>query len=434
MFITRMSLPRRTFLKGVSAAVALPFLDAMVPAFRARAQGVASPRRAAFVYWSNGTIPEQWTPETTGPGFAYSPILKPLEAFRESTVVLSGLDNTVEGTHPTASSGWLTGVSAKPTEGDDVYNNTSIDQVIAAQIGHQTALPSFEVATEDFSSAIGACAGGYSCIYANTISWKDPVTPLPMEINPRSAFERLFGRAGNATQRVARLRRRASILDSVGRELDALQGNLGEGDRHRLDAYLTSLREVEQRIQRTESQNETNVTMVPDAPLGVPETHDEHLGLMFDLMALAFQADVTRVSTFYTSRELSQVTYPQVEVFEPHHVASHHANGPERMAMMVRVGAYYSQVMAQFLGKLAAMPEEDGSVLDHSMIFYGNGMSNSDRHVHLDLPMAVFGGQFEGDRHLRYNSLPMANLWMTAAAKFDAPLERFGDSTGRLEL
>jgi hypothetical protein len=254
-----------------------------------------------------------------------------------------------------------------------------------------------------------------------------------MEINPRSAFERLFGRAGNAAQRASRLRRQTSVLDSVGQELGALQGRLGAGDRRRLGEYLTNLREVEQRIQRAEQQSTTSVT-VPDAPIGVPETHDEHLRLMFDLLAIAFQADMTRVATYYTSRELSQVTYPQVDVNEPHHVASHHANGPERVGMMVRIGVYYSQVMAEFLQKLASMQEADGSVLDHSMIFYGNGLSNSDQHVHLDLPMAVFGGQFAGDRHIRYNSLPMANLWMTAAAKFDVPLERFGNSTGRLEI
>jgi hypothetical protein len=434
MFLTRMALPRRTFLKGLGAAVALPFLESMVPAMPLRAQSAAAtPRRAAFIYWSNGTIPEQWTPATTGAGFQYSTILKPLEPLRNKTVILSGLDNTVEGTHPTASSGWLTGVSAKPTEGDDVYNNTSIDQVIAKHVGGQTLLPSLEVMTEDFSSAIGSCAGGYSCIYANTISWRDPVTPMPMELNPRSVFERMFGRAGNAAQRAARLRRQSSILDSVRSELGTLQGRVGPGDRRRLEDYLTSLREVEQRIQSAERQSETSVT-VPDAPIGIPATHDEHLRLMFDLIALAYQADITRVASFYTTREISQITYPQVDVHEPHHVASHHANGAERIGMMVRVGVYYAQVMEQFLSKLAAMPEGDGSVLDHSMIFYGNGLSNSDQHVHLDLPMAVFGGQFQGDRHLAYGSVPMSNLWMTAAAKFDIPLDSFGNSTGRLEL
>ena len=432
MFLTRMSLPRRTFLKGIGAVVGLPFLEAMVPAFPARAQSTP-PMRAAFFYWSNGTIPEEWTPAATGSGFPFSTILKPLEPFRARTLVLSGLDNKVEGTHPTASSGWLTGYDAKPTEGDDVYNNTSIDQVIAQRIGGQTLLPSLEMMTEDFSSAIGSCAGGYSCIYANTISWRDPVTPVPMELNPRSVFERMFGRAGTAAQRAARLRRQASILDSVTSEIGALQGRVGAGDRRRLDDYLTSLREVEARIQKAEQQDETRL-QVPDAPLGIPTTHDEHLKLMYDLLALAYQADITRVGTLYTTREISQVTYPQVGVFEPHHVASHHANGPERMAMMVKVGIYHAQLLARFLGKLEAMPEGDGTVLDHSMVFYGNGLSNSDQHMHVDLPMAVFGGQFRGDRHLAFGNTPLSNLWLTTAAKFDIDLPSFGDSTGRLEI
>ncbi|MGB7219255.1 MAG: DUF1552 domain-containing protein [Vicinamibacterales bacterium] len=433
MFLTKLSLPRRTFLKSTGAAVALPFLEAMVPAFTPVARAAGNVRRTGFIYWSNGTIPEEWLPTTTGADFEYSRILKPLEPFRRSTLVVSGLGNKVEGTHPTASSGWLTGVTAKPTEGDDVYNNTSIDQVIAAQVGKETALPSLELATEDFSSAIGSCAGGYSCIYANTISWKNPTTPLPMEINPRAAFERMFGRAGTASQRAARLQRQSSILDSVGDELQSLQGRLGAGDRRRLGEYMTNLREVELRIQKAEAQSQTSVTS-PDAPLGIPETHDEHLKLMFDLMALAYQADITRVVTYYTSRELSQVTYPQAGVNEPHHSVSHHGQNPERMAMMALIGAYYSQLMARFLEKLQAMPEGDGTVLDHSMIFFGNGMSNSDNHVHLDLPMTVFGGQFKGNRHLRFKDMPMANLWMTAAAAMDVPLERFGNSTGRLEL
>ncbi len=432
MFVTKTNLPRRTFLKGMGAAVALPFLDAMIPAFAVKAQSSA-PLRSAFIYWSNGTIPEEWVPLTTGPGFQYSTILKPLESLRSKTLILSGLDNTVEGTHPTASSGWLTGVSAKPTEGDDVYNNTSVDQIIAQKIGAQTLLPSLEVMTEDFSSAIGSCAGGYSCIYANTISWRDPVTPVPMELNPRSAFERMFGRAGTASQRASRLHRQSSILDSVSKEIGSLQGKLGAGDRRRMDDYLTSLREVEARIQKAEKQDESRIA-VPDAPLGIPATHDEHLKLMFDLIALAYQADITRVASFYTTREISQITYPSVDVNEPHHVASHHANGPERMGMMVRVGIYYSQQMKRFLDKLAAMPEGDGTVLDHSMIFYGNGLSNSDQHVHLDLPMAVFGGRFQGDRHIAYGNEPMANLWMTAAAQYDIKLDSFGNSTKSLEL
>jgi hypothetical protein len=243
----------------------------------------------------------------------------------------------------------------------------------------------------------------------------------------------MFGRAGTAAQRQERLRRQASILDSVSSEIGSLSGRLGGTDRRRMDDYLTSVREVEARVQKAERQDESRLA-VPDAPLGIPASHDEHLKLMFDLMALAYQADITRVASFYTTREISQMTYPEVDVFEPHHVASHHANGPERMAMMVRVGIYYSRMMSRFLEKLASMPEGDGSVLDHSMIFYGNGLSNSDQHVHLDLPMAVFGGRFKGDRHLAYGNVPMANLWLTAAAQFDAPLNQFGNSTGRLEI
>jgi hypothetical protein len=433
MFVTKISLPRRTFLKSAGAAVALPFLDAMVPALTPLALAAAPPLRAGFVYWSNGTIPEMWTPVTTGPGFAYSPILKPLESLRQHTVIVSGLGNKVEGTHPTASSGWLTGVSAKPTEGDDVYNNTSIDQVIAAQVGGETKLPSLELATEDFSSAIGSCAGGYSCIYANTISWKSPTVPVPMEINPRAAFERMFGRAGSAGQRASRLRRQTSLLDSVGREVTSLQGRLGSTDQKRVAEYLTNLREIEQRIQKAEHQRATTLTL-PDAPLGIPESHDEHLRLMFDLMALAYQGDVTRVATFYTTREVSQLTYPSAGVTEPHHSASHHGNNPVKMAMMAKIGIYYSQQMARFIEKLRAMPEGDGTVLDHTMIFYGNGLSQSDMHVHLNLPMAVFGGPITGDRHLRHDGMPLANLWMTAASKFGVDLDRFGNSTGRLEI
>lgn len=433
MFITKMSLPRRTFLKSAGVAVALPFLESMVPALTPIAKAAAGTRRTGFVYWSNGTIPEMWTPRTLGADFEYTKILKPLEGFRRSTVVISGLGNKVEGTHPTASSGWLTGVSAKPTEGDDVYNNTSIDQMIAAKVGGDTVLPSLELATEDFSSAIGSCAGGYSCIYANTIAWKTPTTPLPMEINPRAVFERMFGRAGSPAQRAARLERQSSVLDSVGQELQRLQSGLGAGDRRRLGEYMTNLRDVEARIQKAEAQGRSSVT-TPDAPLGIPESHHDHLELMFDLMALAYQADVTRVVTFYTSRELSQLTYPQAGVSEPHHSVSHHGNNPERMEMLALIGAYYAQEMARLLKKLQDMPDGDGSVLDHSTICFGNGMSNSDMHVHLDLPMAVFGGQFKGNRHVRFENTPMANLWLTTAATMNVHLDQFGNSTAPLEI
>jgi hypothetical protein len=430
--LRRISIPRRRFLQGVGAAVALPFLDAMVPALTPVVRAAGKAKRAAFIYFSNGTVPEQWTPQATGAGFEYSTILKPLEPFRQSSVVISGLGNKVEGTHPTAASGWLTGVSAKPTEGDDVYNNTSIDQLIAGRIGGQTLLPSMEFATEDFSSAIGSCAGGYSCIYANTISWKTPTEPVPMEINPRAAFERMFGRAGTPEQRAARIRREKSILDSVGDELASLRGALGAGDRTRLSNYLENLREVEARIQRSEQQAASSITA--EAPLGIPESHHEHLEVMFDLMVLAYQADVTRVATFYTSRELSQLTYPQAGVTEPHHSISHHNDNPEKLAGLAAIGVYYAMHIARFVGKLQAIQEPDGTLLDTSMVFFGNGMSQSDQHSHLDLPMILIGGGVAGDRHVRHEGLPLANLWMRAAHEFDVPLDSFGNATGPLDI
>lgn len=433
MFLTKKALPRRTFLQTMGASVALPFLEAMVPALTPVAKAAGGTTRAAFIYFSNGTVMDKWTPLSTGRDFEFTQILKPFEPFRNSALVVTGLGNKVEGTHPTASSGWLTGVSAKPTEGDDVFNNTSIDQVIAGTLGRETALPSMEFATEDFSSAIGSCAGGYSCIYANTISWKSPTSPLPMEINPRVAFERMFGRAGSAGQREARIRREKSVLDAVAREIGSLKATLGTGDQKRLGEYLDHLREVEQRIQKVEARNATSVT-VPDAPLGIPESHDEHLALMFDLIALAYQADVTRVVSFYTSRELSQLTYPEVGVSEPHHSVSHHNNNPSKLAAMALVGFYYSQHMSRLVEKLAAMPDGDGSVLDHSMLFFGNGMSNSDVHSHVNLPLIVLGGQFAGNRHVAFDGLPLANLWMTAAEKCGAHLDRFGNSSGLLEI
>ncbi len=433
MYVKQLSLPRRTFLRGMGTVLALPFLDAMVPALTPVARAATRAKRAAFIYFSNGTVMEKWTPESVGKDFEFSPILKPLEPHRRSMVVATGLGNKVEGTHPTASSGWLTGVSAKPTEGDDVFNNTSIDQIIAAKVGGQTLLPSLELATEDFSSAIGSCAGGYSCIYANTISWRTPTTPVPMEINPRAVFERMFGRAGNAAQRASRLRREKSVLDAVGRELASLKGVLGASDRSRLDQYATNLREVELRIEKSERQSATSLR-VPDAPLGIPESHDEHLSIMFDLMALAYEADVTRVISFYTSRELSQLTYPEAGVTEPHHSVSHHNNNPSKLAAMALIGKYYTQHLARLADKLRAMPEGDGTVLDASMIAFGNGMSNSDVHSHVNLPLVVLGGAFEGNRHLAYDGLPLANLWMEMAHQFDAPLTSFGNATGPLAI
>ncbi len=430
----QMSLPRRTFLKGAGAVIGLPFLESMIPALSPLAKAAATPpRRAGFVYFSNGTDLEHWTPATVGADFEFSRILKPFEPVRNSALVVSGLGNKVGGTHPTATAGWLTGVDAKMTEGDDVYNGTSIDQVIAEHVGHETLFPSIEIATEDFSSAIGSCAGGYSCIYANTISWRNSTTPLPMELNPRVVFERMFGRAGNAAQRAARRKDEKSILDSVSRQIAALRNDLGPGDRRRLSDYFDNIREVEQRIEQSEKQSASSVAL-PEAPVGIPESHDEHLAVMFDLMAVAYQADVTRVFTFYTSRELSQMTYPEVGVTEPHHSISHHNNDPAKLAKMALIGKYYAQHVARFVKKLQAVPDGDGSLLDHSMICFGNGMSNSNVHSHLNLPMIVLGGQFKGNRHVKFDGRPMADLWLSVADKAGARIEKFGNSEGLLDI
>ncbi len=435
MFITKRALPRRTFLKGAGATLALPFLDAMLPALTPMARAATRTPRVGFIYISNGTDMERWNPQTVGPDFEFSPILKPLEPLRQSTLVVSGTGNKIGGanTHPGASAGWLTGVDAKMTEGDDVENGISIDQVIAQRVGGDTLFPSLEIATEDFSSAIGSCAGGYSCIYENTISWSSATTPVPMEINPRVLFERLFGRAGTATQRAIRMRNEKSVLDSVRREVEALQVTLGAGDRRRFGDYLDNLREIEQRIQQTEKRNTTNVT-IPDAPVGIPESHDEHLSLMFDLMAVAFQADLTRVFTFYTTRELSQMTYPTAGVTEPHHSVSHHSNDPEKLQAMMLIGRHYSQHVARFAQKLQSMPEAGGTVFDDSMICYGSGMSNSNVHSHVDLPLVVLGGHFKGNRHLRFEGQPLANVWLTLADKAGVRIDTIGNSTTPVTL
>jgi predicted component of type VI protein secretion system len=435
MFITKAALHRRTFLKSAGATLALPFLDAMLPALTPAARAATRTPRVGFIYISNGTDMERWTPVTLGEDFEFSPILKPLEPHRQSALVVSGMGNKIGGanTHPGASAGWLTGVDAKMTEGDDVENGTSIDQVIAQKVGGDTLFPSLEIATEDFSSAIGSCAGGYSCIYENTISWSSPTTPVPMEINPRALFERLFGRAGSATQRAIRLKNESSILDSVRREVQSLQTSLGAADRRRFGDYLQNLREIEQRIQQTEKRNSTNVT-IPDAPVGIPESHDEHLSLMFDLMAVAYQADLSRVFSFYTTRELSQMTYPTAGVTEPHHSVSHHTNDPEKLRSMMLIGRHYAQHVSRFVDKLKAMPEATGSVLDDSMICFGSGMSNSNIHSHIDLPLVVLGGHFKGNRHVRFEGQPLSNFWLTLADKAGARIESFGNGTTPVSL
>jgi hypothetical protein len=422
----------------MGATVALPFLEAMVPAMTATAKTAANPpRRWGAVFFPNGAIMEQWSPAAVGSGFDFSPSLKPLEGFRDSLVVVSNLTRagTTAGDHAVSAAGWLTGVYAKRTEAEDVRANTTIDQIAAKQIGQDTPFPSLELATEDFTGYVGACTVGFSCVYANTISWSTPTTPLPMEINPRVVFERLFGEPGTPAQRRGHRQRDLSILDVIAEEANALQRGLGARDRTRFTQYLDNIREIERRIQRTEDRNGAQVT-TPDAPVGIPESFEEHVGLMFDLLTVAYQADLTRVFTFMMSRELSQRTYPQIGVPDQHHGVSHHGNDPEKIAKVAKINAYHARLFATFLERLRSTPDGDGSVLDHSLIFFGGGMGNPNQHAVGPLPMVVAGGGVaRRGRHLALPaSTPVGNLWLTVANQFDHPMEKFGESTGTIDL
>jgi hypothetical protein len=440
MFIRKRSLPRRTFLRGVGVAMGLPLLEAMVPALTAIAKTAAKPQsRLGFIYVPHGVIMEQWTPDTAGANFGFTPILRPLERFRDSLVVVSNLarpESNFETQHAGAAASWLAGVPPKRTEGPDFEVGTTIDQVVAKAIGQDTTFPSLEVATEDFTGLVGACSPGYSCAYVNTLNWQAPTTPLPMEINPRVVFERMFGKAGTKAQRLARMQKDRSILDFVSDDLADLKGDLGARDRVRLGEYLDDVREIERRIQRAEQQ--TTELTVPDAPVGVPDSFEEHVALMFDLLALAYQADLTRVFTFMVAREFSQRTYPQIGVPEPHHTISHHGNDATRIEEHAKVNAYHTTLFAKFLDRLKSVPDGDGSLLDHSMLVYGSGMSNGNGHTPYPLPHLVAGGgagRIKGNRHLVAPAhSPNANLMLSIAEKFGIELESFGVSTARLDL
>ena len=427
-------------LRGAGAAVALPLLDAMLPAFVPLAKAAAKPRmRFGAVYFPNGAIMQQLTPKTVGAGFEFTPILKPLEPFRDSLLVVTNLTRPHPGSqfgdHAVSAAGFLTGVWPKRTEAEDVLANTTIDQVVAGQIGQDTPLPSLEVATEDFTGYVGGCSPGFSCAYLNTISWSTPSTPLPMEINPRAVFERLFGAAGTSAQRQERSARERSILDSVVDEANGLGSGLGSRDRVRMNDYLDNLREIERRIQKQEARGAVQVD-VPDAPIGVPDSFDDHVELLFDLLAVAYQADITRVFTFMMSRELSQRTYPQIGVTEQHHSVSHHQNNPEKMAQVVKINTYYARMYAKFLEKLRTTPDGDGSLLDHSFIVYGAGMADSNVHASDPLPLiAIGGGVGAGNRHVELPTrTPVGNFWLNVAEKFGKPMDKFGDSTGKTDV
>ncbi len=444
MMIRKLSLPRRTFLRGLGATVALPLLDAMVPALTAEARTAAAPvRRLGFIYIPNGAVMQEWTPAETGPGFALSRILQPLEPYRKQLTVVSGLAHGQaeplgdgNGEHSRASSTWLNGVHPKQTEGSDVRAGTTADQLAAQHIGRDTPLPSLELAI-DLDGLVGNCENGYSCVYLNTVAWRSPTTPLPMENNPRVVFERLFGDGGTTEQRVAEMRRDRSILDSVTDDLANLEQSIGKGDRARLDQYLDSIRALERRITLSEAQSAD--AELPDLarPVGIPDDFEEHVRLMYDLVSLAWQADITRVFTFMLGRELGGRTYPHLGVPDPHHGLSHHRNDPEKLDKLARINTYHVGLFTHLLDSLRAASDGPGSVLDHSMLMYGGGLGDSNDHAHFDLPEIVVGGgagRLKGGRHLVYpKDTPVNNLLVSMLDKVGVSAGNFGDATGRIK-
>ena len=440
MFVTKKHLPRRTFLRGMGVTMALPLLDAMIPARTLLAQTAALPRtRLGFVYVPHGAIMDKWMPASEGAGFEFTPILKPLEPFRDYVNVVSGLGHRAADTtavHSLSPTTWLSGVRPKATQGVDAYAGVTADQIAAQAIGQDTALPSMEIATEDHSGLIGSCDRDYGCIYMNTLSWRTPTTPLPMEINPRKVFERMFGQGGSATQRLARIQEDRSILDAITREASNIQLQLGVADRQTMTQYLENVREIERRIQRAEQSQGDQELELPSRPAGVPFDFEEHVKLMYELMALSYQADITRVITFMVSREVSNRTYTQIGVTDGHHAISHHQNRAEKMEKNVRIQTFNVNQFRGFIEKMKQTPDGDGSLLDHSVILYGSNMSNSNAHDHFPLPNLVVGGangRMKGGRHLRYpDHTPMTNLLMTMLDKVGVKQEALGDSTGTL--
>ncbi len=433
MFLSRKSLSRRTLLRGVGAAVALPFLDSMSPAQMplTKAPGL---KRFGAIFVPLGERPGYWTPKQLGANFEFSPILRPLEPFRDSLTVVSELCDPLDG-HAVTVAAWLSGSIPKRTIAEDVRGGTTIDQIVAKQIGNDTVFPSLELATEDFTGYIGGCDPSYACAYMNTLSWRTPTEPLPMEINPRIVFERMFGRPGTAAQRLQRMQTDRSILDSVREDVADLGTSLGPRDKARLNDYLENLREIEQRIQRSEKQSASTV-QVPDAPVGIPESFEEHVALQFDLLALAYEADLTRVFTFMMSRDATRKrVYPNLGLTEYRiYSMSHHGNDPEKIANLVKLNTYHVSLFGKFLAKLRATPDGDGNLLDHSMILFGSGMSESNTHSRLDIPTVLVGG-LKGNRHIQAKKeTPIANLMLSIAHKYGSELDKFGISTGTVEL
>jgi hypothetical protein len=440
IYLTKRHLSRRALLRGAGAVLALPLLESMIPAGVARAAAAVPRTRLACVYVPHGAVMSKWTPAQLGTGFEFPEILKPLESFRERVNVVSGLtlplaygqDASAGANHTRSSAVYLTG--AKPGTGAEAELGTSVDQVAARHMGQDAPLPSLELSIEDGGLSCGA---GLSCAYRNTISWQTPNSPLPMENNPQVVFERLFGDGSTAQERAARREQARSLLDSIMGEVSSLQRTLPAGDRNRLDRYLTDVREVERRIALAGQQIPTSLKL-PDAPSGIPDDFDVHVKLMFDLQVLAWQADVTRVTTLMFAKEVSNAVYPASGVREPFHNLSHHSNVPDNIVRLTQLNQYHARTFAYLLEKLRNTPDGEGTLLDHSLLLYGSGMSNSNQHDHDPLPIVVAGGasgKVKGGRHIQAASkTPLSNLLLGMLHKLDVPAESFGDSTGVVEI
>ena len=437
-FLTK-SLPRRTLLRGIGTTVALPFLEAMLPPFSRRAQAAAKPvRRFLAFYTPNGMAMEYWTPKGEGKDFELTPILEPLAPFRDQMLVLTGLKANWNYIHAGASGSFLTGTARGGRNEVEIIADVSMDQLLAKHFASETQVASLEMSMDAPANA-GACTGNLSCVYTHTISWRSPTQPLPMEWNPRAVFERLFGDSGTTdrTAREARMRQHKSILDSVTAKLDSLKRELGPQDQAKVDEYTDAIRDVERRIQRAEEQRDIELPTL-DQPQGAPPVFEDHLALMLDLQLLAFQSDLTRVISFMIGKEQSARPYPQIGVPEAHHPLSHHDNLPELIERMSKINGYHTKLFSQYLAKLRATRDGDGTLLDHMVIMYGAGISNSQRHAGDNLPLLVMGGgagRLKGGRHIKYAGQPtIANLLMTLMDKMDYPVEHIGGSTGKLPL
>jgi hypothetical protein len=447
MIILNRPMPRRTFLRGAGAALALPFLDAMVPVFGATASAVTTPpTRMSFIEVPNGIIMDQWTPLTEGADYEMPPVLAELRDLRERMLVISGLsqnaasrlDGEVGGDHPRACTAFLTGSHAKMTSGADLRAGISVDQVAAREFGKYTQLASLEVGMES-PEVVGACESNYSCAYYNTISWRNETTPLPMENRPRVIFERLFGDSGSmdpAARRV-RLMENRSILDAVMEDISKLRKQLPQTDHEKIDQYIEAVRDIERRIQMAESQVDRDLPEL-EGPVGTPAKFSEYYDLMTDLQILAWQSDMTRVSTFHIGHEMSNRAYPEIGFGDAHHSVTHHQGNKEKIAKTIQINQFHTRLLAHYLGKLQSTPDGEGSLLDHSMLLYGSALSDGNLHIPRDLPILLIAGDamgIKGGSHVRYPlDTPLNNLYLSMLDKAGVPLDSLGDSTGRLAV